>query len=41
MPSERALQALRDICENAKLAQSFVAGLDYLGSLLTVGQYTP
>lgn len=30
MPSERTLQALRDILENAKLAQSFVAGLDYL-----------
>jgi uncharacterized protein with HEPN domain len=31
MPSERTLQALRDKLENAKLAQSFVAGLDYLG----------
>ena len=31
MPSERALQALRDIVENAKLAQSFVEDLDYLG----------
>jgi hypothetical protein len=28
MPSERALQALRDILENAKLAQSFVEGPD-------------
>jgi uncharacterized protein with HEPN domain len=31
MPSERTLQALGDILENAKLAQSFVTGLDYLG----------
>jgi uncharacterized protein with HEPN domain len=31
MPSERVLQALRDILENAKLARSFVAGLDYPG----------
>jgi uncharacterized protein with HEPN domain len=31
MPSERSLQALRDILENAKLAQSFVVGFDYLG----------
>jgi uncharacterized protein with HEPN domain len=30
MPSERSLQALRDLIGNAKLAQSFVADLDYV-----------